>query len=66
MAKSSHLYLLALGSNVRTVRDGPPGKVLSAAVEDLLLDAALEALGADPGLVGLRPSRLAVPGAPVA
>ena len=35
MANSSHLYLIALGSNVRTVRDGLPGKVLSAAVDVL-------------------------------
>ena len=35
MNSQSHLYLIALGSNVRTVRDGPPRLVLEAAYEVL-------------------------------
>nr|WP_298897799.1 2-amino-4-hydroxy-6-hydroxymethyldihydropteridine diphosphokinase [uncultured Altererythrobacter sp.] len=35
MAKPSHLYLIALGSNVRTVSDGAPSQVLESALEVL-------------------------------
>ena len=35
MAKPSHLYLIALGSNVRTVSDGAPRRVLENAIEVL-------------------------------
>lgn len=35
MSQQSHLYLIALGSNVRTARDGPPPRVLEAACEVL-------------------------------
>lgn len=35
MSSQSHLYLIALGSNVRTARDGPPRQVLEAARETL-------------------------------
>jgi 2-amino-4-hydroxy-6-hydroxymethyldihydropteridine diphosphokinase len=32
MANTSHLYLIALGSNVRTASDGAPGQVLASAI----------------------------------
>jgi 2-amino-4-hydroxy-6-hydroxymethyldihydropteridine diphosphokinase len=35
LSEPLHLYLIALGSNMRTVRDGPPRKVIEAAVEVL-------------------------------
>ena len=35
MANASHLYLIALGSNIRTVPDGAPGQVLESALEVL-------------------------------
>ena len=35
MSVASHLYLIALGSNVRTVRNGAPRGVLEAAMETL-------------------------------
>ncbi|TWJ09286.1 2-amino-4-hydroxy-6-hydroxymethyldihydropteridine diphosphokinase [Altererythrobacter ishigakiensis] len=35
MANASNLFLIALGSNVRTARDGPPRRVLEAAYEVL-------------------------------